>query len=495
MTSRFRWTSCQLQILEKLGTESLIRTALSELPETLDETYERVLSAIDPFSRKFALRALQWLSVETETMFLDRLSDAVTFMDMEPRPPSHLLISPTMLKDICGCLITVYGDIPCEAAVEIAHYTVVEYLLSDRIKTGAAGFFSISSFSTYTTLARSAIHYLLSLDTVNFRRDGELLPQSEVQVSYPFLCTALMGWAGLVTQVDEAGGDDGISDLVLRLLDPSGSHYAAFMEQRKSISEPPYFEITPPFQEWHISPGAEQSAVLGHLSILRLFLATERFLSRNHNLMVTDYALRAKDDPTDLQAWQGGETPFEIALAKRNANLTGLFLKEDRIDLQFVSSRGLSVLGCVLWNDGFPRHFYEDVVRNLLEKGADPNLSKVVYTPLQVAIQRKRDVSIIKMLVEAGADVNGVCSDDAVVAFLVASEADDTVIERRGAAERCEYAYDTPLRIAEEVSCGSKNPNSKKIMAFLRERGAQSLHLFPGEGDSEEFRVDGNKLY
>ena len=43
---RFRWTFCQLEVLRHCLPPS-IRGILDELPETLDETYERVLKNIN----------------------------------------------------------------------------------------------------------------------------------------------------------------------------------------------------------------------------------------------------------------------------------------------------------------------------------------------------------------------------------------------------------------------------------------------------------------
>src|SRR6202012_6250483 len=44
---RFRWAICQLDILKRLRADvSTIRAALSNLPKTLDETYERIFLGI-----------------------------------------------------------------------------------------------------------------------------------------------------------------------------------------------------------------------------------------------------------------------------------------------------------------------------------------------------------------------------------------------------------------------------------------------------------------
>ena len=44
---RFRWAACQLDALAQCVTRGKVRRALQDLPKTLDETYARILRAID----------------------------------------------------------------------------------------------------------------------------------------------------------------------------------------------------------------------------------------------------------------------------------------------------------------------------------------------------------------------------------------------------------------------------------------------------------------
>ncbi|PMD59680.1 uncharacterized protein K444DRAFT_529781, partial [Hyaloscypha bicolor E] len=54
----FRWAFCQLDILKRLHTLPEIRLALTQLPKTLDETYERILCNIPPESQNMVYRTL-----------------------------------------------------------------------------------------------------------------------------------------------------------------------------------------------------------------------------------------------------------------------------------------------------------------------------------------------------------------------------------------------------------------------------------------------------
>jgi hypothetical protein len=62
LSNRFRWVFCQLETLRHCLPASVRRT-LGELPESLDETYERILKEIKKPNRDHARRLLQCLVV------------------------------------------------------------------------------------------------------------------------------------------------------------------------------------------------------------------------------------------------------------------------------------------------------------------------------------------------------------------------------------------------------------------------------------------------
>src|SRR5882762_5967800 len=85
--SRFRWTFCQLEVLRDC-LSSNVRRFLEELPESLDETYERVLREIKKPNRDHAQRLLQSLVVAIRPLYVEELAEllAVDFDDAEGIP-------------------------------------------------------------------------------------------------------------------------------------------------------------------------------------------------------------------------------------------------------------------------------------------------------------------------------------------------------------------------------------------------------------------------
>jgi hypothetical protein len=64
--------------LERLNFIKDIRKAVQDLPETLDETYERILGNIPPQNQILAHRALQLLMFDLGITTLSTLTDALT---------------------------------------------------------------------------------------------------------------------------------------------------------------------------------------------------------------------------------------------------------------------------------------------------------------------------------------------------------------------------------------------------------------------------------
>ena len=80
LCSRFRWVQCQIETLDRCTSVSEIRKALDSLPEGLEETYRRMLIAIDrhPSDARLVRRALVWLVAALRPMRLRELLEGLT---------------------------------------------------------------------------------------------------------------------------------------------------------------------------------------------------------------------------------------------------------------------------------------------------------------------------------------------------------------------------------------------------------------------------------
>lgn len=91
---------CQLNVLKDCVNLLEIRRALTDLPETLDDTYARILQIIPKNYHKVAYAALQLLAVSFRPLTVEEVAEA-TAIDYEnekfdfvlhrPRDPRYIL--------------------------------------------------------------------------------------------------------------------------------------------------------------------------------------------------------------------------------------------------------------------------------------------------------------------------------------------------------------------------------------------------------------------
>ena len=132
----FRWVDCQFQTLRECPSRAEVKKALKNLPETLDKTYERMLRNIRPNLRDYALRLFQWLCIANEPVRLDHVMDAfATSIGDEPQfDPDARFVSSDKVFALCpGLLIIENAWFRRQDYVQIAHYSVKEYLISNRL--------------------------------------------------------------------------------------------------------------------------------------------------------------------------------------------------------------------------------------------------------------------------------------------------------------------------------------------------------------------------
>ncbi|KDR66356.1 hypothetical protein GALMADRAFT_81038, partial [Galerina marginata CBS 339.88] len=74
----FRWVALQLAELENCSSEDEITQQMKDLPEDLDDIYERMLKAIHGKHRADVMTFLEWLSLSSRPMKVAEIADAIT---------------------------------------------------------------------------------------------------------------------------------------------------------------------------------------------------------------------------------------------------------------------------------------------------------------------------------------------------------------------------------------------------------------------------------
>jgi hypothetical protein len=351
---------CQFDSLSKCLSSSDIRKALSSLPRTLDETYERILVNI-PIEFQFkAINALKWIiygKPDFSAVFYSRfyygftlamLADAIA-INHEADPPFNLgdrFLDPSQLLEILPGLIATEGP---SNSVQIAHFSVVEYLESARIVDGPANIFHFERSKAINSIIKDCFDLLKSYaHPIN----QQLLGYDARKFS-PLEVHAWRKWylyvESLSTPIDLE-----ISRLVLD-----------FVMNMKTIQQRHHYTLPP--TKWSKviikSPGKP----------LDNGLYTACY-NRAPNI-----ARICLDAGADVNFQGSKVSPFSKAGIEGTA-------------LQIAAARG-----------------YPEIVRLLLDAGADVNL-KAGYrgTALQIAAT-KGHLEMVKLLLDAGADLNLSC--------------------------------------------------------------------------------------
>ena len=161
---------CQLDALRQCLPSSLRRT-LAELPESLDETYERIVMDIKKGNRADAYRMLQCIAVAIRPLTVAELAELLAFdFDATTGGGIPILNSKWRWEDheqavlsTCSSLITIVSPSYGSPVVQFSHFSVKEFLMSDRLATlpKTISRFHIVPEAANTLIARACLGVLL----------------------------------------------------------------------------------------------------------------------------------------------------------------------------------------------------------------------------------------------------------------------------------------------------------------------------------------------
>jgi len=162
---------CQLEVLRHCFPPS-VRRVLEELPESLDETYERILRAIKKSNQEHTYRMLQCLVVAVRPLRVEELAEVLAFdFNAEGIPKLDLAWrweeQEEAVMSTCSSLVMVVkGDSEDSRIVQFSHFSVKEYLMSSRLAESSRDVsrYHILLEPAHTILAQACLGVLLRLD-------------------------------------------------------------------------------------------------------------------------------------------------------------------------------------------------------------------------------------------------------------------------------------------------------------------------------------------
>ena len=358
-----------------------LRQFLDELPETLDETYERILKGINKTQRDDARRLLHCLAAADRPLYVEELAEILAF-DFQALSSGGI---PTLKEDwrwdnqeeailsTCPSLVTIVSsDEP--RVVQFSHFSVKEYLTSPRLARsphGDVSRFHIDHDLAHTIMAQACLGTLLRLDDNNGVAEGKL-------VGY-----AARRWTKHA-QFKEVSSR--VRDGMDHLFDSSKPYFSAWLRVYNIDERWVYFSCG-------LGGRGQPSRVgspLYYAAFCGLHDLAERLIMKH---------------PEQVNA-RGGHilAPLPAALYMKHFDVADLLRMHGAI---------LDVRGLFKWTPLHAALLFgrTDIVRWLLKNGADPNAQTSGgsgWTPLHIAVHSMQ-VEPILALLEQNADVNSQC--------------------------------------------------------------------------------------
>ena len=178
---------CQLEALRHCLPPS-VRGILEDLPETLDETYERVLKDINKANRDHARRLLQCLTVALRPLRVEELAEVLAIDFNAPAHGGIPQLNPNWrwadhhqaVLSTCSSLIAIVDDGESKV-VQFSHFSVKEFLTSDRLarSSGDVSRYHIPLEPAHTILAQACLGVLLRLDERAYKSNVGDIPLVE----------------------------------------------------------------------------------------------------------------------------------------------------------------------------------------------------------------------------------------------------------------------------------------------------------------------------
>ncbi|KAF3206421.1 hypothetical protein TWF679_008727 [Orbilia oligospora] len=169
----FRWAACQLDALENCLEYRSLQKTLNSLPTTLDETYARILRGIPEEHKQSALIILQFLTYSPRPLKIKEVIDAIA-VDTETDEyfnPKYRMPNPNEVLSYCSGLVVAvpvhvvkhsWGGGAISTELQLAHFSVKEYLASDRLDGDIKQHFQEDVAKG--SIATICLAYLLHLD-------------------------------------------------------------------------------------------------------------------------------------------------------------------------------------------------------------------------------------------------------------------------------------------------------------------------------------------
>ena len=357
---------CQLEVLRHCFPSS-VKLFLEELPESLDETYERILREITKPNQGHEHRLMQCLVAAVRPLEVKELAEVLAFdfnVEGIPKlnPGWRWEDQEEAVMTACSSLVIIVKD-GDSRVVQFSHFSVKEFLTANRLAEPIKDVsrYHIRLEAAHAILARACLGVLLRLDDDIDRDKIENFPLARYAARY---------WT---THAQTENVLSRIKDGMECLFDADKPHFATWQWIQGPMDT--------------MCPEKPELVPLHYAASFGFYDLTEHLIAKHPEHVNARYGM------------EGRMTPMHHAAARGHADICSLLL-EHGADLE-----GHGYL------DQTPLHLASltgklEAVRCLLDHGANiDSRMRNGWTPLHRAVSKKR-IQVVRFLLERGADAN-----------------------------------------------------------------------------------------
>lgn len=367
---------------------------------SLDETYARILNNLSHEYEHHTRRLLQFLTFSDRPLTIDEAVDAIA-VDIAISPRfnlKHRMPVPMEIASYCSSLVVLtvndQGNGGGKLELQLAHLSVKDYLLSNRLQQNCAKHFEEAT--ARASIAQVCLAYLLELD--------EILPIEKLRQSYWLAQYSAQYW------MDHAAvGESGSKNVCALTAE-------FFYSERARINCYGLYNPDRPWSRAGIQDQYDIAPALYYASLGGLYFSVQMLLDKNADVNAQGgrcgNALQAAssrghdkivqlllDKNADINAQGGLYGNALYAASTQGHNKIVQMLLDNNADVNAQGGR----YGKALQAASYAGH--DKIVQILLDKNADVNAQGKFCSALQAASYRGHD-KIVQLLLDKNADVN-----------------------------------------------------------------------------------------
>jgi ankyrin repeat protein len=350
------------------------------------------------------MRILQWLTFSARLLSAEEVAEVVA-IDVARDPAfdrDEVLEDPLEALNVCSSLVTISTipakgrSDPAQQIIALAHYSLQEYLVSDRIKQGPAKQYNMREAECHGVMMGGSLKYLLQLQ----RPLSEEVIQTSALARY-----AAEFWSSHLGQTEE--DMERLSQLAMGLMSTESPAYLTWIQ---------LYDPDGPWMQPDLSKGlGNVTAPLYYAALLGLNTITKLLLdqgaevntrggrygnalhaaSRKGHKQVVRKLLKAGAD-TDAQSGDYGN-PLQAASYEGHELIVKMLL-ENKAD---VNAQGGKYGNALQSASAAGR---QAIVQLLLDKGADVNKQGGLYSNALNAAAAESHEAIVELLLKNSAD-------------------------------------------------------------------------------------------